>query len=482
MIIFRLIFGYLPGNAVSAAVSFAIVMIFTRYLEPAEYGRYALVLATVHLVDVCFLQWLRLGQLRYYESAVKEGTLEILLSTTYVALGLVALVVGALFFVGALYFPMVETLRLPMLFGGGLFILRVVVRQNLDVHRAAFRATRFSVLECSRALLGLAFAIFLVVWLGLAELGLVLGLAMGLGVVAVFDGNTIYKKVSVAAASTDDFIKFLRYGFPLTLSFALVFIISTSDRYLLQYFLGSDSVGVYSASYGLAQNSIAMIFMLVTSAAFPLAVKALERGGVEAAHRQLKENGIVLLAFGFPAMVGLVLVSRPMAEVLLGTDFRAAADDIIPWIAVSGFIAGLKTHYFDHSFHLGQRTGIGVWTNLPPAVVNIVLNVVLIPLYGLMGAVYSTVAAFGLGLVLSIVLGRRVFPVPFPVEGALRVVLATVPMALTLLFVRFPPGLIGLTMMVVVGAAVCALFYVLLDVADTRRYLVMRLRKYTAKN
>ena len=51
----RHIFGYLPVNAVQGLVAFGTIAIFTRLLHPDEYGRYAMVLAAVQLVQgACF--------------------------------------------------------------------------------------------------------------------------------------------------------------------------------------------------------------------------------------------------------------------------------------------------------------------------------------------------------------------------------------------------------------------------------------------
>src|SRR5690606_1667317 len=132
------------------------------------------------------------------------------------------------------------------------------------------------------------------------------------------------------------------YGLPLAGSVALLAIIEMTDKFLLAHFIGSDAVGVYSAAYGLASQSLQLLMMALNLAAYPLAIRAYERGGIPAALSQMRENGNLLFAIAVPATAGLVLLAQPISSVLLGFEFRETARTIIPWIAVAIFIAGTK--------------------------------------------------------------------------------------------------------------------------------------------
>jgi O-antigen/teichoic acid export membrane protein len=57
--------AYALARGLPALINFAALALFTRLLGPDEYGRYALVIATVVLANGIGFQWIHLGLLRY---------------------------------------------------------------------------------------------------------------------------------------------------------------------------------------------------------------------------------------------------------------------------------------------------------------------------------------------------------------------------------------------------------------------------------
>ena len=86
-------------------------------------------------------------------------------------------------------------------------------------------------------------------------------------------------------------------------------------------------------------------------------IAALERGGPPALKDAARTQAEVMILIGLPAAVGLALVARPLADVMVGEDLRDGAARVIPWIAASGFFGGLTTYYLDNAFTLAKRPG-----------------------------------------------------------------------------------------------------------------------------
>ncbi|MBX4159152.1 lipopolysaccharide biosynthesis protein, partial [Lactiplantibacillus plantarum] len=110
-----------------------------------------------------------------------------------------------------------------------------------------------------------------------------------------------------------------------------------------------------------------VIFIWLGAAGAPAMVMALERGGREALRRTALEQGSTLILIGLPAAVGLSLVARPMAELMIGRELRDAAALVTPWIAASSFLSGMIAYYFGFGFTLGRRTGLLLVTMAIPA-------------------------------------------------------------------------------------------------------------------
>jgi O-antigen/teichoic acid export membrane protein len=103
-----------------------------------------------------------------------------------------------------------------------------------------------------------------------------------------------------------------------------------------------------------------------------------------------------------------------------------------------------------------------------PAIANLALNLLLIPRFGLMGAVWATTASYGLGLGASLALGRLAQPLPVPFGELARAGAATVVMGLAVIVLPSPGGALELFLKAGVGAGVYALAALALDLGGLR--------------
>src|SRR5258706_1925413 len=65
---------YLVARGLPGIIAFLAIPLFSRLLEPADYGRYALVLASVGLLNALLFQWLRLSLVRYLPAFKDDPT------------------------------------------------------------------------------------------------------------------------------------------------------------------------------------------------------------------------------------------------------------------------------------------------------------------------------------------------------------------------------------------------------------------------
>ena len=101
----------------------------------------------------------------------------------------------------------------------------------------------------------------------------------------------------------------------------------------------------------------------------------------------------------------------------------------MPWIAFAGVMNGFITYYAQRAFILSRNTGVLAMTMVAPVLINVGLNLYMIPLYGLKGAVWATLVAYGAGLVLSLIIARRYFPLPLPLKALIQCTFACLVMA-----------------------------------------------------
>ena len=473
--LFRFSILYFFARLIPGVVNFAAIILFTRLLEPDEYGQYALVVAAVGLGNAVLFRWIRVSLLRYLPAY--EGRETILLSTLLVSYLVLAVFSGA---AGVVVWVIGQDSLLGRLFVFGVVLLlcQAWFDINLQLVRARLMPTRYGVLLMSKALVGLAIGVWLA-YMGWGVWGPLVGVIAGALLPAVVVYGRYWSGARWQLFDGETAKQVLIYGMPLAVTFMLGLVISSSDRFLLGFYMGADAAGQYAVGYDLAQQTIGLLMVVVNLAAAPLVIKALERSGEEVARRRLVGNAVGLCVIGFPATAGMMMVGPNISEVFLGEKFQAAAAMLIPWVAVGALLGGLKAFYFDLSFQLGKRTQQQVLVVLIAAIVNVGLNMWWIPLFGLSGAAYATVVAYGLALYLSWLLGRRIFPLPLPFDQIAKIVVATLGMVVALWVVMEQRGGWALFQQVFLGGLVYSLLILALNVAGCRGYIrhaVARLR------
>ncbi|MGH2480940.1 MAG: polysaccharide biosynthesis C-terminal domain-containing protein, partial [Ktedonobacteraceae bacterium] len=304
--------------------------------------------------------------------------------------------------------------------------------------------------------------------------GILLGLLIGL-LVSTLIAWKHWHDFSLHLSSGRWLQLFVNYGAPLTLTYMLTMVLNASDRFLLGWLMDARAVGHYAAAYDLSQQSLGMLMGVVHLAAFPLAVHALEEKGVAGARVQLRQNALILLAISVPATVGLVMLAANISEVILGAAFQENTEKIITLVALTAFVGGVRSYYFDYGFQLAGKIRGQIWVVVLAVIANFGLNLWWIPIWGVVGAAGATLIGSIVGLCASWYLGRKVFALPaFPFE-AFKVVLASGGMAVVLFLTLYWRGPVALLEQVSLGCISYAFLLVILDIGKLRfiltRYL-----------
>lgn len=445
----RHIVSYLPSQMLPALLAMVLLTVYTHVMSPEEYGYYVLIINGHLLFVMVGFSWLHNVVLRLGPKADRENYRDALRTASYLIFGVISLI--ALFIVlGATPFTVPKGIGWIVWFAFGLGVSRGLLTLVECWHRSALQINRFNLLECGQAIGGLIGGIGLVYYFQMGAEGGAIGMMLGIILMLVVDRHQILTG-KLSHVGMPVIREVLRMGAPLIFSSLLVYTFTSIDRFMLGYFKDASAVGIYAAGYTLVDRIMQVLFLVIAMASYSLTVHRLEHEGVEAARAQTYKNGIGILGLALPACVGLIFCAPQLAYVVIGEEFRAGAITVMPWITIASFFYGLTVHYFDHAFFLAKKPHMFVFTQGPCAALYVVLNFILIPRYGAVGAAYATLASYLLLLTLSITLGRRVFRIHFPFGPALRIVAASGFMGLVLEAIPFPLSLLGLLAMAAVG-------------------------------
>lgn len=468
---------YLAARIVPALSSIVALALFARILGPSEYGRYALIITYAGGFGAALFGWLALGVGRFLPDFAARSEADRMLRTVLAAL----LGFGALSAVMAAVVP--QVFRLNAMISSGVVLIALVAfsqawfNVNLRVANSFLRPGSYFVLTASRS------ALFLVSGLvaalaGLGATGLLIAMAFSLLVVPLV-ATRAWKGNWRPVLDTHIVRRLLTYGMPLALTFVFGYVIDSSDRLFLAAMIGQKAVGLYSASYDLAQYGVGSVASAVNLASYPIVVNALANRGKRAADRELRRTSGLLIAVIVPVALTFVILGGNIGRAFLGPAFASVAGRVTPLVAVAIAMSALRGFYFDYAFHLSTATLRLTASLAAGALVNAGLNWFLIPALGVEGAALSTLAAFVVALVVSRTVGRSVYALP-PIgsKDTLRVMVAGAVMAVPLFLLRGHSGMPALALQTVSGVFTYAAACYVTDVLGIRRIVNVRVRSF----
>jgi len=180
-------------------------------------------------------------------------------------------------------------------------------------------------------------------------------------------------------------------------------LIFNFDVILIGFMLGEKHVGLYAAPYRFCFLLLA-VAVAIHASYLPAFVRAVNEGPdalIEITNRALAFSAAV----GAPLVVGGMVVARPLLQALFGADYVDGTTAFRLLILSIGLIF-LHGHLRNILLTL-DRTSTELRIVAVATVANIVLNFLLIPMFGIAGAAASTVTAEGLILLLVLFIIRR---------------------------------------------------------------------------
>jgi len=469
----RSMLAYIPVNLANLIVSFGTIVVLTRLLGSEEFGRYALAVITMQFAHMALFTWLEAAMARFQARAEREDDVNSHLKTIYscaVACGAAGFALLMVLLWALPFGPEVKTLMVVALAST---TIQIFFNLGMEAHKAAHRIKRYSFTYSTQMLMSFTIGILLILTTPLREVAPFIGIIVALTVTLAMDLPFMLKKMKGGSYQPKKIDTYFRYGVPICVSLLLAAALNSADMYLIAWMMGEASAGQYNAGYNLANRSLEILFVWISMAATPIAVTLMEKEGVERSKEIMKDYGASLLWIAMPAATGIALVSKEFGFIL-GESVRAEAITVMPMIAFAGVLNGLISYYAQRAFMLSGKTSMFMWAMVPPVMLNIALNLWLIPIHGLMGAVYATVISYGLGFVLAVLIGRRFYPLPIPVRATLEIGFACACMAavvLALPSLAYLPDFIALVIKAVVGASVYGAVCMAINAANSRTFI-----------
>ncbi|WP_430614771.1 polysaccharide biosynthesis C-terminal domain-containing protein [Flavobacterium sp. JP2137] len=204
----------------------------------------------------------------------------------------------------------------------------------------------------------------------------------------------------------------IKYGFPVMIG-GLAFAINESfDKILLGRLLPPDialiEVGKYAACYKLG------LFMVLFRQAYTLGIEPFFFNYAKNEDAPTKYATITkyFAIIGSLIMLCVIVFVDILKPIMIPNPTYWEAMKVVPLIILANFCLGIYTN-LSVWYKLRDKTIIGAYISIFGAVLTIVLNYALIPIWSYVGSAIATLIAYGSMMLISYVLGNRYYPIPY---------------------------------------------------------------------
>jgi O-antigen/teichoic acid export membrane protein len=361
------------------------------------YGIYELAFTALMILSVIVKWGLDGATVRFTQEYLvlgDKGKIRSLVSKSVFTIFISALVVGLLFFL--LRKSLAEAFDEPNLEKAYVWVAVgllpfVLLQYYSEALRALKNMKAFSVFQVGSVLI-LASAIFILLKDIALSKGEIATLAFVISTaVFAFGAYLIFQKsfrirVGDIPAEQIDFKSVLKVGVPLLISGSLFLVISWTDTLMIGYYKSSTDVGIYRIAFKVA-TLITFIQFAVNSIAAPTIASLYAEDDLTALRKYIKYIGVINAAFAIPITLFIIVFSEPLLN-LFGAEYTSGMV-LLPILAIGQLVnalAGPVMYILNMTGKEKLSQRIMIWmTGL-----NIILNVVLIPRYGIVGAAIAT--------------------------------------------------------------------------------------------
>jgi O-antigen/teichoic acid export membrane protein len=367
----------------SALVVFAGTTFFARRLGPAELGTFFLFQTLLYLLTIPADLGVRGGVEKRLSEGMDAGT--ILASAVWFKLALLAAVCAGIFLLqGAINSYVGADVAFLLAVG-------IVVWEFSDLYiytvRGELRVGETALLEFARQIGWIGLGAALVVF-GLGVYGVIYGLIAGAFttlLLGIYRSDTPIE--TPTRESFESLFDYSKYHFVSSIGGK---IYEWMDVAIIGFFLTNASVGVYEIAWEVTLLVLVASYAIATTI-FPQISQWSAEAATDRIESIVSRSLAIALALSIPALVGAFVFSREILLFVFGQEYTAAAGVLVILMIEKVFQSA--NDVFWKSLHAIDQPRLAARATVVTIALNLLLNVVLVPVYGITGAAIATATA-----------------------------------------------------------------------------------------
>jgi len=444
------------ANILVALTGLIVIPLFTKYMGAGAYGLWVQVMATIGLVMPVIGLGLPVAMNRFLPAKTDKGEIQegfysvLCLSFLAALLFSIAIFFSAEFIAEAFFDGATDIVRIT----GLIILLMVPVGACLGLLRALGQMKKFAIFIVSESYAQVALITVLVLnGYGLSAIvyGVLAIRAIEFFILLIM----IIRQIGVRIPHFPMIKEYLSFGLPIIPGTISLWLVAVSDRYVIAYFLGASSVGIYSAGYRLG-GILSLVAIAISLVLPPTLSRLYDEGKIDEVKTQLSFSLKYFLVFAVPFVFGASMLSERVLMVFSTPAIAAEGYFVVPFVALSTLFFGV-TLILAQSLRLVKKTRIIAGTWIVTGLANLTLNILLVPHIEILAAAITTLIAYSLALGIMTYYSMKERELRFSVEWGfiLKSVIASAIMAL-LIWMADPDRILSIIATVVTSIVIYA--------------------------
>jgi O-antigen/teichoic acid export membrane protein len=377
-------------NAIKSLAPFLMLPILTTYLTISDYGLLSLVeVSILFLAPFITLNINSAINIEYFKSS--KTNLKDYISNALILsfLAMCIIFILLIFSKGtisqSLHLPFDLILWLPIF-----AFLRVISSIVLGLYQVSDQPKKFAIFTIFQTLIDLLLSYVLVVFYTHGYIGRLEGIYGTLFISSIVGIYILYKLGYLSNVIHFKYSKnILTYGVPLIPHVLGGVILAMSDRYFLSYFFGNEEVGYYSVAYQIS-GLMLLVSVAANQAWTPMLFRFLQN---------FKENEFTIYRYSIYLSISFLFsgiciyfVSDFIFYLLVDEKFFQAKA-YFPYLLIGFIFQSFYYIFTNYLFYEGKTVLLAKLTFFS-AIINLILNYILILQYGAIGVAYATAITY----------------------------------------------------------------------------------------
>ena len=379
---------YSIGNISTKLIGFVLLPLYTSHLATSEYGLFALLEVTSTIMVSIFGLKLATAVMRWNSNISCEKKQKSIVYTAFLfTFTITVLIVTS----GILYSDHISSIFLDTPDYQNLLIIlfisvgfQIINQFPMELIRLKEKPVFFIILTILRFSIVLILNIVFITEYNMGVKGILLSILFGnififIATVKFLLANMIPK------LDFSELKSMLSYSIPLVFSTISMMVLTMSDRYILKYKLELSEVGVYSLGFKIASVINIFVIQSFQKGFLPIAYKMYKKTEARRFFSKTLTYYVFVLSL---AGLFISMFSKELIELLSRNTEYNIAYTIIPILSFSFVFQGIR-YVFSLGLHFVKKTKYNAYIVMVAAIINVIMNLILIPIINIYGAAIS---------------------------------------------------------------------------------------------